>query len=138
MIVKQTITSESDLKIAILELENKWDQEGKLVKKHFFRAVDSVRPINLIKSTFKQAVASTEMKDDLVSTTVGLTAGFLSKLLIQSVFKSPLNRLLGTTLMFGITKVVARNPETVKSLGRGLIKMIRGKPRIHNEPKQIG
>lgn len=123
----QKINSETDLRDAILQLERKRADEGIMLKEQFDLALDSVKPINLIKSTFKKAVASRDLRDNILNTSVGLTAGYLSKILFVSVMKSPLKKLLGTALMFGITNIVARNPEAVKSLGKGFFKMIRSK-----------
>ena len=127
------INSETDLREAIVQLESKWADDGQKVKEQFFYTIESIKPINLIKSTFKDAVASPDLKDKILTTSVGLTAGFLTKLLFQGITKSPVKRLIGTTLMFGITKLVARNPETVRSLGKGLLNMIRSKSgkRVH-------
>jgi hypothetical protein len=114
-----------------------------MVKDEFFIAIDSVRPINLIKSTFREAVASRDLKNNIVNTSVGLTAGYLSKIVFAGVMKTPLTKLLGTALMFGVTNLVARNPETVKSVGKGFFNLIRGKKgkRYHETdykaPKQI-
>ena len=129
----QTIDSETSLREAILQLESKWIDEGKNVKEQFFLTIESIKPINLIKSTFKDAVASPDLKDKILNTSVGLTAGFLSKIIFQSVLKSPVNRLIGTAVMFGISNVVAKNPEAVKSIGKGFFKMIRGNSgkRVH-------
>ena len=137
------INSETDLRDAIFHLESTWVEQGKMVKEEFFIAIDSVRPINLIKSTFREAVASRDLKNDIVNTSVGLTTGYLAKIALAGVMKTPLTKLLGTALMFGVTKLVARNPETVKSLGKGFLKMIRSKPgrRVHEignaGPKRI-
>jgi hypothetical protein len=120
----QKIDSETSLRNAILQLENKRADEATMLKEQFYLAVDSIRPINLIKSTFKEAAASQDLKIDILNTFVGLTVGYLSKILFQSVTKSPYSKILGTTLMYGITKVVAKNPETFKSLGIGLLNTI--------------
>jgi hypothetical protein len=139
----EKIVSETDLRNAILHLEVKQAAEEIMLKKQFYHAVDSVRPINLIKSTFKEAVASRDLKNNIINTSVGLTTGYLAKIVFAGALKTPLAKLLGTALMFGITNIVARNPETVKSLGKGVIKMIRGKysKRMHAveriEPRQI-
>ena len=137
------INSEADLRDAIFQLESKWVEQGKMVKDQFHLAIESVRPINLIKSTFREAVASRDLKDNIVNTSVGMTAGYLSKIVFAGVMKTPLTKLLGTALMFGVTKLVARNPETVKSVGKGFFKMIRGKKgrrdrkTDYKAPKQI-
>ena len=122
------IHSETDLRRAILQLENEQADEGKMLKEQFYFTLDSLKPVNLIKNTFKEVVASRDLKENILNASIGLTAGFLSRLFIRSVMKSPVNRLIGNAVMIGITNVVARNPETVKSLGKGFFKMIRRKP----------
>jgi hypothetical protein len=118
---------ETGLGDSIIQLERKRAVEEKLLREQFHLTIDSMKPINLIKSTFKDAVESQDFKKDIISTSVGLTAGYLSKIVFQGVMNTPLKKLLGSLLMFGITNVVARNPETVKSLAKGAFKMIRGK-----------
>jgi hypothetical protein len=125
----QKVNSETDLRQAILELEGKRALEGMMLKEQFFLAVESIRPVNLIKSTFREVALSREIKDNLTTTGVSLAAGYLVKTAIGFLTKSPAKRLLGTALIYGITKVAATHPATVKSLGQGLMKMIKRKKR---------
>jgi hypothetical protein len=120
------INSETDLREAIVELEMQRSYEAMKLKEQFHLSVDSMKPVNLIKSTFKEAISSPDLTENLVSTSVGLAAGFLVKILIGSVTKSPFKRLLGTVAMLGITKVISKNPETVHSLGKGILKVVHG------------
>lgn len=120
----QQINSATNLREAILELEKQQTGEGKILKEQFYLAYESVKPINLIKSTFKEVSASQDLKDNLLNTTVGITAGYLSKKLFEGVSNNPLRKLLGTALMFGITNAVAKNPETVKAVARGIFKIV--------------
>jgi hypothetical protein len=83
--------------------------------------------VNLIKSTFKEAVESPDLKDNIINTSVGLATGYLSKLLFVNVSHSPIRKLLGIALQFGITQIVAKNPEAVKSFGKKLMKIISPK-----------
>jgi len=121
----QNIITETDLRAAILLLESRQAEEGKLLKAQFLVAVESIKPINLIRSTLMEAAESTDLQDNLINSTIGLSAGYLSKILFQGVSSSPLKKILGTALMFGIKNLVAQNPELVKSLGRGLFKIVR-------------
>ena len=115
----------TNLKNSILQLEVRRAEEELLLKTQFDCTIDSFKPINMIKSTFTEAIGSGEVKNGIINTTVGLTAGVVSKLIFSGVMKSPLRKLIGTGLMMGITEVVARNPETVKSVGKGLFNLIR-------------
>jgi hypothetical protein len=119
------IISETSLREAILRLEGQQEEEGIMLRKQFNQTIDSLKPINLIKSIFKEAVLAPDLKGSILNTSVGLTAGFLSRLLLQGVLKSPLNRLIGTAVMFGITKVVAKHPDPIKALGKRFFKVIR-------------
>jgi hypothetical protein len=120
----QKIYSENDLRAAILELEIRQHEEAKLLKEQFRLAYESVKPLNLIRSTLTDAVTSKDLKDNLVNTSVGLTAGYLSKAVFEGVTSSPLKKIFGTVLMFGIKNIVAKNPEAVKSVGRFFFKHI--------------
>lgn len=121
----QTILTETDLRVAILQLESKQAEEGKLMKDQFLVAVESIKPINLIKSTLMEAAESGDLQDNIINSTVGLSVGYLSKVLFQGSSGSPIRKLFGTALMFGIKKIVAHNPETVKSWGKVIFNMAR-------------
>ncbi len=121
------INSEADVRAAILVLEVKQEEERLLMKTEFHQAYESMKPINLIKSTFKEVAQSQDIKDNLVNTGVGLVAGYVSKALFEGVSQSPLRKLLGTALMFGITNVITKNPEVVKSVTNGIFDFVKSK-----------
>jgi hypothetical protein len=121
------INSEIALSAVIVELEAKQIAEGKLLKEQFQLTYESLKPVNLIKSTFQEVVASQDLKDNLLNTSIGLTAGYLSKVLFEGTTHNPVKKLLGSALMFGITNAVAKNPEAIKSLAAGFFKMISGR-----------
>lgn len=125
------INSETSLSEAILFLENKQAQEGKRLKLEFQEAYESLKPINLLKNTFKQVTASNELKGNLLNTVVGLGAGFLTKAVFTGISHSPVKRLIGNALMFGITNIVAKNPEFVKNAGLGILKLLKRKPKAN-------
>ena len=122
----QAINSEIALRETILQLEKKQAVESEMLKEHLLVACNSVKPINLLISTFREAAASRELKVNMVNTFVGLTAGYLSKMLVQGATKSPFKKLLGNAFMLGVTNAVAKNPEMVQALGRGILRIIRG------------
>jgi len=129
----QTINSATNLRAAILELEEKRAMDEKIVRDHFHQAYESIKPLNLIKSTFKEVAQSEDIKDELINTSIGLTAGYISKKIFEGVAGNPLKKLLGTALMFGVKSLVARNPETVKKLVGGLFAIVKKKIEKLNE-----
>lgn len=123
----QKINSEARLREAIVKLEYRRTQEEIILREQFHLTCENLKPINVIKSAFKEVVGSTEIKDNVVNTTVGLITGYVSKLLFVNVSHSPLRKLLGIALQFGVTKFVAKNPEAVKSMVNGLKNFISRK-----------
>jgi hypothetical protein len=127
----QKINSAVSLKNAILELEEKQVREGKLMKMQCLNAFESAKPFNLIVSTFQDLTHSLTqskvLKDSILSTALGVAAGYLSKNFIEEGSESPFKKILGRALMFGITNVVAQHPDTVRSFGSELMKIIEQK-----------
>ncbi len=134
---KKNINTEIELRAAILQLESTQALEKKILKEQFHAAYESMKPINLIKSTFKEVAASTEVKNTLLNAGVGLGVGYVSKVVFQGASHSPLRKLFGTVLEFGIANVVAKNPEAVKSVAVGLFSIINSGIRAasSNKPK---
>lgn len=130
------IKSGVELQAAIQELEIRQAAESEILKKSFTEAYNSIKPINLIKSIFHEAVETPDLKKTVVNTTVGVTAGFLSKLLFQGATRNPLKRLLGTALMFGITNLVVKNPEIVRSVVQK-ISNLTGSKKVSQEEEPV-
>jgi len=117
------------LKIAIRELENKQAVEFALLKDQFLYTYESIKPFNFIKNTIKEITSSTNFKDDLLGTSAGLAAGYLSKEIVVMRSHNPLKKLLGTIVQLGISTVVAKNPEAIKLIAGKIINLI-GKKKI--------
>lgn len=120
----QKINSGSELRDAIVHLENKQDGEHKVLKEKFHLAYESINPINMIRHTLKEAAESFDIKENLLVTTVGISVGFLAKKYITGNSNSPFRKLLATALIFGITNFVATHPEAVKKMGRSTLNFI--------------
>jgi hypothetical protein len=123
----QKINSAKELRDAILQLERKKADEEKMLREQFHLVCDSLKPINLIKSSFKEVIASGDLKNNILNTSIGLTVGYLSKILFERVSNSPIKKFLGTALLFGITNVVSKNSEGIKSMGNRVMKIISSK-----------
>ena len=123
----QKINSAEKLRDAILQLERKKADEEKMLKEQFHLVCESMKPINLIKSSFKEVAASRDLKNNILNTSIGLTVGYLSKILFERVSNSPIKKILGTALLFGMTNVVSKNSEAIKSIGSRVMKIISSK-----------
>jgi len=121
----QTILTQADLRAAIVELEIRQEAEAILLKEQALLTYESIKPINLIKNLFNESAESTELKGGLVNSTIGISAGVLSKFMFQGFTGGPIRKIVGTALMFGIKNLVAHNPETVKKMSHLFFNMVK-------------
>lgn len=122
----QKIDSTSSLSETIHELEMRRVEEGKMLKEQANQAYENIKPINLIKSTFKEALDAQDLRTDIINLSLGLIAGYVSKQVFSGLEDSPLKKLLSTSLQFGITLFIIKNPETIQAIGNGIAKFISG------------
>jgi hypothetical protein len=126
----QKITSAKELKDAIRSLEEKQADQGRILKEQFFIVIESIRPVNIIKSTFKEVATSPKLMSEILSTTIGLAAGYVSNKSIVGSSGNLFRKLLGTVLQFGVTTLILKNPEAVRSLGQTLLQRFLSKKEV--------
>jgi hypothetical protein len=120
----QKIYTETDLDVAIFQLEIKQAEEGKLLKEQFYLTYESLKPANLLKSTFLEVASSPFSIGNILSTAVGLGTGFLSKKIVIGASGNIFKKLFGSVLQLGVTSVVAQHPDAVKSIGQFIFQKI--------------
>jgi len=113
----QNITTRAGLKNAIQLLEAEQAVNGQILKEQFYLAYESFKPVNLIRNTLKDIALSPNLVDNILSTTMGLATGYLSKKIIFGGSGNILRKVLGSLLQFGVTTIVAKNPDAIKSIG---------------------
>ena len=115
------ITSIVELRESILLLEIKQANEGRLLKEQFKTTYESLRPVNLIKNKFNELTTSPDFKGKLLNATLSLAAGYLSRKVVVGATHNPLKQLLGTLLQMGVTGIVSKNADGIKSTAMDLI-----------------
>lgn len=86
-----------------------------LLRKQVAIFYESIKPVNLIRSAFQQAVASPHIKSRLLKAALGISAGYLAKNLIQSLRSNPLAKTAGS-LLSGVFKASGNNASISKSI----------------------
>ncbi len=117
----------AELQLAITQLKRQQDLDLELLEEQVQEVYTSLKPINLVKSTLKQASSPENILDILKSTSIGLTASYFSRRLFGTQGNHPLKSLLGTVLMFGATNLIAKNPGTAISAVGKIIEFIKSK-----------
>ncbi len=124
------ITSSTELKIAIQQLEVEQTIEGQLLKEQFYIVHESLKPINLLRNTIHEIATSPHLIDSILGTAAGLVSGYLSrKIVMIGASGNLVRKLFGSVLQLGVTNVVSQNPDTIKSIGQYIFQHILRKKR---------
>ena len=112
------------LKQLILVKETEHFVEGKLLKDHLHNAYESLKPINIMKNTFKEIISDSDLKKNIVDAALGFTTGFVAKKIFTGNSHNPLTKLAGNILEMVIASKVAKNAEEIKIIGSIILKKI--------------
>ncbi|MBK6967511.1 MAG: hypothetical protein IPH20_27345 [Bacteroidales bacterium] len=113
------------LKATIEALEARQEEQSMQLRYQADLSYESLKPVNLIKSVFSNSSAPSSRSGNLLSNSVGLSAGYIAKIVIEGAMKRPLSRLVGNAVMFGIQTIIAKNPNTIRNIGTGLFSLLR-------------
>ena len=117
----QKISTIEQLRDEILLLENEQSLQVKSMKEQFINVRESLRPANLIKNTFNEAVSSPDIATNVLNAAVGLGMGILSKRMIMGPTRNPFTKLLGTILEAGIATIVTVKGDNIRDSLSNLI-----------------
>jgi|ERR1035437_37823 hypothetical protein len=115
------------LKQLILIKEAEHLVEGKLLKEHFHQTYESLKPVNIIKGTFKEMFSAPDLKTNIVDAAIGITTGFVAKKVFTGRSHNPLTKLFGFILEMIIASKVTKNAGDIKSIGSIILKKIINK-----------
>ena len=102
-------------------LQKKKEIEFLVLKEQFQITYESLKPINLIKSTLADVASSPELKNNVLNNVIGLTTGYISKKVLLGSSRNPIKILLGSLFQFAIAKVVSKHTESIKTTGENIL-----------------
>jgi len=115
----ENITSVIELKNAIQRLKVEQAIDEQLLKEQFYITFESLKPINLLRSTIYDITTTPHLTDGILGTATGLLTGYLSRKIVTiGASGNLIRRLLGVVLQLGVTNVVSQNPDSIKSVGQ--------------------
>lgn len=120
------------LKESIRLLEIRQAEEGEILKEQFKVTYESLKSVNLIKSSLHEILGSHEIKNNLFETMVSIFTGFISKKIMVNSRSNFFTKIMGALLQFGVTTVVAKNAESIRIFIIDLIDKF-----LHPEEKEI-
>jgi hypothetical protein len=109
------------LKLAIATLEEIRDKQRTELKLHFEQTFDSLKPLNILKNSFKSLTQSPDLKNQLLDSGIGIASGLLVKNIFFRSTYNPLKKIAGVMLQAAITNLAAKNSDKIKSASINLI-----------------
>jgi len=119
----QNISSYSSLRDAIQLLEVEQGVKSQLFKDQLRNTFESLKPINLIRKSLHDISSSPDLIDNILGVATGIASGFLTRKIFIGASGNVIRKILGTVLQFGVTNVVAKNPDTIKSVGQAILNL---------------
>jgi hypothetical protein len=111
----QNITSVSGLKDAIRKLEYERTLKGKILKEQIIIFRESLKPANIIKSTFKDFLSSSDSISNILRTAVVVTSGYLSGKAFTDTSGNRFKKIIKPLIQLGVTILFAKTKEIVIS-----------------------
>jgi hypothetical protein len=118
------ITNSSELKEAIKFLENQKSIQKERLTEQFHVAYESLKPINILKNSINKVVNAPGVTDNIIDTSISVGAGLLSKKLLIGKSAGIVKKILGLALEFGVTGLVSKNSDSIKSGSMNLLSKI--------------
>lgn len=114
----------TSLRQLILVKESEYRDEGILLKNNFHQVFERLKPVNIIKNTFKELISSPDLKTNLVDAAIGFTTGVVTRKVLVGKTVNPLKKLFGAVLEMVVASEVAKNAGGIKSIGIGILKKL--------------
>jgi len=121
----EKITSVAGLKNAIQILEEEQVVKEQRMIEQFFITYESFKPAKLLGSTLKDMMASPYLVENIIDTTISIATGYLSRKIIVGASSNIVRRILGSIMQAGVSNLVARHPDTIRTVGQALLQVFR-------------
>lgn len=125
----------NSLKESIRLVKIRQIEEGKILKEQFKITYESLKPVNLIKSSMKDLVSSVEIKSSIFETLISIVSGYLTQKLIVTSKSNVFIKTLGMLMQFGVTNLVSKNSEDVRIFFSNLIERFISPTKQEEIPK---
>jgi len=116
------------LQESIKRLQIQRSHELTLLRDQFHLTYESLKPINLLRHTFKEISSSTEIKDGMLNNVIGLTTGYFTKAILIGSSANPIKKIIGTLLQFAVATLVSQNSDSIKSIGKVVMDKLFKRP----------
>jgi len=122
-----TITNAIDLRKSILQLEAKQKQELQLIKIDLEELMENLKPVNLVKQTLEDVIASKEIQADVIDLSLGTISGMLIKKMIVGKSNNTILNFTGKVVENFVSQKIIKERNTIHFLGSKFMSMFASK-----------
>jgi len=113
-----------NLRDEISLLKRKQSDKLIILKEQFHVVCEGMKPVNLVKNTWKELFPSQGTKSTVLGTVIGVSTGYLSKILVTGATHNPIVKVFGSLLQFAVASVVSKHPGAIQSTGEKIVRYI--------------
>lgn len=111
------MVNKKHLQELIYNFENQQIADKIEMNNAFNVVVEKIKPFNILKSTLLDINNLPGLKNNLLDTTLGVAAGFLTKKVVLGKAQNPVKEMIGTLVQIGVTSLLSKHSNGLKSIG---------------------
>ncbi len=109
----KTTNEKTALQEKICLLKNKQADDFLMLKQQYHTTIDSFKPINIIKSSIQDAIASPDLKSNLIKGAIRLGTNYLTTKLPAENSGNSIKQVLGNVLKFALKKFIGKKSKKI-------------------------
>ncbi|MFN3968641.1 hypothetical protein [Flavobacterium sp.] len=125
----KTNNETEELNQLIIEVKAQNNYELAQLKTQFQVAYESLKPVNIVKKIFHDITTAPDIKDNMISNSIGISTGILSKKLVMGNSHNPVRNIMGTVVQFAVANVVSKYTGGFSILAGNLLKNFLNRKR---------
>lgn len=118
------INNTHDLNEAILLLENEVDEQKRKLNDQLNALYESFKPVNVVKDVFSEVVTSDDFRSNLISATMGISTGYITKKLLFRKSSNLFKSLAGNLVQYGLANLIIHPSKTLKTIFLPLLGLV--------------
>lgn len=104
----KTLSPQQELQSRIAFLKTKKEQDFMLVQNQFRSTVESLKPINLLRTATFEFMSAPNLKSKLINSAISYGKDYLTNNVLSANSKSPFKRMLGKAINFGFKNLLLK------------------------------
>jgi hypothetical protein len=125
--MKYNIKNSEDIKKVIVLIEDEVEEQKKLLMDQINILYDNFRPVNVVKDVFREVVTSEDFRGNILTATMGISTGYVTKRLLFRKDNNLLKALTGNLLQYGIANMIVNPSRVLKTIFLPILELFSSK-----------